>query len=160
MWLIARPERAAPRVVVGAPRAIIFWSFLSVLGRQLFQIHDKSVEIMKKINYLFATALTVLATGAMSQAPAAKGDAAAGRQKAVAVCSGCHGIPGTKTAFPEVYNVPKIGGQNEAYLVAALQAYRSGERYNATMKGLASALTEKEVVNIAAYYAQSGAAGK
>ena len=115
---------------------------------------------MKKITYLFALAVSVSATGALSQAPAAKGDAAAGRQKAVAVCSGCHGIPGTKTAFPEVYNVPKIGGQNEAYLVAALRGYRSGERYNATMKALASALTEQEVVNIAAYYAQSGAAGK
>jgi len=117
---------------------------------------------MKKITFLFASALSVLATGAMSQVPAAgaTGDAAAGRQKAVAVCSGCHGIPGTKTAFPEVYNVPKIGGQNEAYLVAALRAYRTGERYNATMKGLALALTEKEIVNIAAYYARSGAAGK
>ncbi len=123
---------------------------------------------MKKITLLFSSVLSVLASSAMAQAPTAtaaiaaiaKGDAAAGRQKAVAVCSGCHGISGTKTAFPEVYNVPKIGGQNEAYLVAALQGYRSGERYNATMKGLATALTEKEVVNIAAYYAQSGAAGK
>lgn len=120
---------------------------------------------MKKITLLFSSVLSVLASSAMAQAPTAtaaitKGDAAAGRQKAMAVCSGCHGISGTKTAFPEVYNVPKIGGQNEAYLVAALQGYRSGERYNATMKGLASALTEKEVVNIAAYYAQSGAAGK
>ena len=114
---------------------------------------------MKKITLLYASALGVLATGAFAQAPA-KGDPAAGRQKAVAICSGCHGISGTKTAFPEVYNVPKIGGQNEAYLVAALRGYRSGERYNATMKGLASALTEQEVVNIAAYYAQYMPAGK
>ncbi len=114
---------------------------------------------MNKLKITLALALIAGANVAIAQAPA-KGDAAAGRQKAIAICSGCHGIPGTKTAFPEVYNVPKIGGQNEAYLVAALRGYRSGERYNATMKALASGLTEKEVLDIAAYYAQSGAAGK
>ncbi len=114
---------------------------------------------MKKTTFLFASALSVLATSVAAQAPA-KGDAAAGRQKAVAICSGCHGSPGTKTAFPEVYHVPKIGGQNEAYLAAALRSYRAGERYNQTMKGLASALTEKEIIDIAAYYAQPAASGK
>ncbi|MBC7622028.1 MAG: c-type cytochrome [Aeromicrobium sp.] len=117
---------------------------------------------MNKFNTTLILALGVFVSSAFAQAPAApaKGDPAAGRQKAVAVCSGCHGIAGTKTAFPEVYNVPKIGNQNEAYLVAALRGYRSGERYNSTMKALAYALTEKEVVDIAAYYARSGASGK
>ena len=91
---------------------------------------------------------------ALAQAPAAKGDPVAGKIKALAICSGCHGIVGTKTAFPEVYLVPKIGGQNADYLVAALKAYRNGDRYNETMKGLASALKESELVDIAAYYAQ------
>lgn len=91
---------------------------------------------------------------AFAQAPAAKGDPVAGKIKAAAICSGCHGIVGTKTAYPEVYLVPKIGGQNADYLVSALKAYRSGERYNQTMQGLASALKESELVDIAAYYAQ------
>jgi cytochrome c553 len=107
---------------------------------------------------IFLIAVALFSTGVTAQAPAAdaaKGDPAAGRQKAIAICSGCHGIPGTKAAFPEVYHVPKIGGQNEAYLVAALKAYRAGERYNPTMKALATALTEKEVRDIAAYYAQA-----
>ena len=90
----------------------------------------------------------------LAQTPASKGDPVAGKVKALAICSGCHGIPGTKTAFPDVYLVPKIGGQNADYLVAALKAYRSGERYNETMKGLASALKESELADIAAYYAQ------
>ncbi len=113
---------------------------------------------MKIFPLVLALALGFATAGVFAQAPAgAKGDAKAGKQKAVAVCSGCHGIPGTKTAFPEVYHVPFIAGQSEAYLVLALRAYRAGERYNATMKGLASALTEKEVLDIAAYYG-SGAA--
>jgi cytochrome c553 len=92
------------------------------------------------------------AAPAAAAAPAV-GDAKAGRQKALAICSGCHGVNGTKTAFPEVYHVPKLGGQNAAYIVSALKAYRAGERYNPTMKALAAALTEKEIADIAAYYA-------
>jgi cytochrome c553 len=109
---------------------------------------------MKKL--LLALSLSLTAGAVFAQAPA-KGDAAAGKQKAVAICSGCHGVPGTKTAYPEVYDVPKIGGQNEAYLASALKAYRSGDRYNQTMKALASSLTEKELVDIAAYYANTAA---
>lgn len=107
---------------------------------------------MKK--YILAFAISLFPALVLAQAPAPKGDPAAGRGKALAICSGCHGIPGTKTAYPEVYLVPKIGGQNADYLVAALKAYRSGERYNETMKGIASALKEAELANIAAYYAQ------
>ena len=92
---------------------------------------------------------------ASAQAPAAaKGDAAAGKSKAVAICSGCHGVPGVRAAYPSVYNVPRLGGQNAEYIVSALRAYRAGDRYNQTMKGLASALTEKDIVDIAAYYGQ------
>ena len=47
-----------------------------------------------------------------------------------------------------------IRDRNADYLAAALRAYRSGDRYNQTMKGLASALSEKEVADIAAYYGQ------
>lgn len=94
-----------------------------------------------------------LSAAVSAQAPAVKGNAAAGQSKATAICSGCHGMPGTKSAYPEVYLVPKIAGQSEAYLVAALKAYREGNRYNQTMVGLASALSEKDILDIAAYYA-------
>ncbi|HYN11954.1 MAG TPA: hypothetical protein VET51_04815, partial [Burkholderiales bacterium] len=49
-------------------------------------------------------------------------------QDAIRMCIGCHGIPGYKTAFPDVYHVPKIAGQQPAYIVNALKAYKSGER--------------------------------
>ncbi|HEX4858933.1 MAG TPA: c-type cytochrome, partial [Usitatibacteraceae bacterium] len=88
----------------------------------------------------FLSLLLLAPAVALAQAPAA-GDAAAGKSKAVAICSGCHGMPGTKAAYPEVYHVPKIGGQNAAYISAALKAYKSGERYNETMKGLANQLS-------------------
>ena len=49
-------------------------------------------------------------------------------QKKTQMCAGCHGIVGWRTAYPEVYKVPKIGGQHAAYIVKALQEYKSGER--------------------------------
>src|SRR5581483_1171448 len=55
------------------------------------------------------------------------GDPAKGRE-GTRMCSGCHEIDGWHTAFPEVYHVPRLAGQNEAYLVAALKEYRSGDR--------------------------------
>ena len=54
------------------------------------------------------------------------------------MCIGCHGIPGYKTAYPSVYHVPKIAGQHPAYLVAALKAYKSGERQHPSMRGIAA----------------------
>ena len=109
---------------------------------------------MKKIALSLILGTFSLAAFAQALAASAKGDAAAGKGKAVAVCSGCHGVPGIRTAYPEVYNVPRLGGQNADYLASALRSYRAGDRYNQTMKGLATALTEKEIVDIAAYYGQ------
>lgn len=109
---------------------------------------------MKKFSIIFLLTGAFFSATAFAQTPpATKGNAAAGQSKATAICSGCHGMPGTKSAYPEVYLVPKIAGQSEAYLVAALKAYREGNRYHQTMVGLASALSEKEIADIAAYYA-------
>jgi len=69
------------------------------------------------------------------------------------MCAGCHGIAGYRAAFPEVYSVPKLGGQHAAYIVKALQAYKSGERRNATMKAIAADLSDKDMADLAAYYA-------
>jgi cytochrome c553 len=69
-----------------------------------------------------------------------------------AQCIGCHGIPGYKTAYPSVYHVPKIAGQNPGYIVAALKAYKSGERSHPSMRGIAASLTEDQMQKLADYY--------
>lgn len=81
------------------------------------------------------------------------GSVAAGKNKN-AMCQGCHGQPGWRTAFPEVYTVPKLGGQNPNYIVSALKAYKSGERAHSTMQAIAAGLTEQDIVDLAAYYAE------
>jgi cytochrome c553 len=85
----------------------------------------------------------------------AEGDPAAGMNK-TAMCAGCHGIPGFRAAYPETYSVPKLGGQNPGYIVAALKAYKAGERNHPTMKAIASSLTEQDMADLAAYYADAG----
>ena len=82
------------------------------------------------------------------------GDAKAAHDQKIAMCIGCHGIPGYKTAFPDVYHVPKIAGQQPAYLVNALKAYRSGERSHPSMRGIAASLSEQDMADLAAYYGE------
>lgn len=81
----------------------------------------------------------------------AEGDAAAGKNK-TAMCAGCHGIAGFKTAYPETYHVPKLGGQNAGYIVSALKAYKAGDRQHPTMKAIAATLTDQDMADLAAYY--------
>lgn len=100
----------------------------------------------------FSLCTTVLLTLAV---PAyAAGDPKAGHLKN-SMCAGCHGIPGWRTAYPEVYSVPKLGGQHADYIVAALKAYQKGERSHPSMKGIAGSLSDQDIEDLAAYYSSS-----
>lgn len=100
-------------------------------------------------------ALAAAAIGTAAAAQEVKGDAQAGSQK-IAMCIGCHGIIGYQASFPEVYKVPMISGQSAGYLSAALHAYKKGERRHPTMRGVAETLTEQDIADVSAYYAQHG----
>lgn len=80
-----------------------------------------------------------------------KGDAKAAEGK-IAMCIGCHGIPGYRASYPEVYSVPMIHGQSAKYIENALAAYRSGDRNHPTMKAIAGSLTDQDIADLAAYY--------
>jgi cytochrome c553 len=102
--------------------------------------------------------LALMSASALAQQPAIKGDPAEAHKK-IAMCEGCHGIPGYKTAYPVVYHVPKLGGQTDSYLRNALNAYKSGDRSHPSMRGIAVSLTDKDIADLAAYYSseQKGA---
>ena len=96
-------------------------------------------------------------TAANTQAPAGTAQGGAMEWKAplqnkIAQCQGCHGIEGWRTAFPEVYHVPKLGGQKPEYIIAALKEYKSGERAFATMRAIASQLSDEDMEGIAKHY--------
>ncbi len=97
--------------------------------------------------------LALVGIAQVSVAADVKGDAKAAENK-VAMCVGCHGIPGYKASFPEVYRVPMIGGQSEKYIVSSLNAYKKGERNHPTMRGIAAGLSDQDIADLAAYYAQ------
>ncbi|MFC4299897.1 MAG: cytochrome c [Castellaniella sp.] len=98
------------------------------------------------------TASCLLAGPALAaDPPAVQGDVQAGAQK-VSMCIGCHGIPGYKAAYPELYHVPMIAGQNAPYIVAALKEYASGARSFPTMDAIARSLSEQDMADVAAYY--------
>lgn len=76
-------------------------------------------------------------------------DAARGK---VSMCIGCHGLPGYRSSFPEVYTVPMIAGQNAKYIEMALNEYKTGSRSHLTMVGIAKSLSEQDIADVAAYY--------
>jgi len=79
----------------------------------------------------------------------AQGDAAAGANK-IPVCVACHGQDGNMIVLP---NVPKIGGQNEKYLLKQMQDIKSGVRTAPLMTGMLTALNDQDLADVAAYYA-------
>jgi cytochrome c553 len=101
----------------------------------------------------------VAASAASAQQPAAGGDPKAA-EPYISMCIGCHSIPGYQSSFPRVYRVPKISGQSAPYIEAALHAYAKGERSHPTMDGIAKTLTDKQIADIAAYFAERGAPSK
>jgi len=76
-------------------------------------------------------------------------DLVAGQEKVKQVCSACHGQDGNSQS-PDY---PKLGGQYPDYLAKALRDYKSGARKNPIMAGFAATLTDKDIDNVAAYFA-------
>jgi cytochrome c553 len=103
---------------------------------------------------LITTTLCVSVLTALTLPVQAAGDPRAGQSK-TSMCAGCHGIPGWRTAYPGVYSVPKLGGQHAEYIVAALKAYKSGDRSHPSMKGIVGSLSDQDMEDLAAYYASS-----
>ncbi|MFP4615781.1 MAG: c-type cytochrome [Thiohalorhabdus sp.] len=83
-----------------------------------------------------------------------QGDPVAGEDKAYQ-CMGCHGEAEYTNAYP-TYNVPKVGGQQAQYIVSALEAYQNGDREHPTMQSQARSLSEEDIQDIAAFFAQGG----
>ena len=99
----------------------------------------------------YLTLLTLGASVAEAQTPAVAGDAKRGQVLAY-TCNGCHAIPNYKNVYP-TYSVPKLRGQRPEYLVAALKAYKSGERSHGTMHSQAASMNEQDMADIAVYLA-------
>jgi cytochrome c553 len=80
-------------------------------------------------------------------APAHPGHAAAGKNK-TATCAVCHGADGVSAKLPG----PTLAGQNQAYLLESLTAYKTGKRTNALMAPMAAVVSDGDIGDIAAYF--------
>ena len=80
--------------------------------------------------------------------PATPGDAKAGQAKAGA-CAACHGLDGNSSDK----QYPKLAGQHERFIWRQLKLFKSGERENPIMQGMAAALSEQDMRDIGAYFA-------
>ncbi|MGH8280599.1 MAG: c-type cytochrome [Gammaproteobacteria bacterium] len=98
----------------------------------------------------------VLACAALTVTAAvhAAGDIAKGKVESQ-TCLGCHGITDYTNVYP-TYRVPKLAGQNAAYIVHALEEYKSGARSHLTMHAQASSLSQQQMEDIAAYFQSLG----
>lgn len=108
---------------------------------------------MKSPLALILTALlSAPLVAAESKAPAMP-DLAKGQAVSMQVCAACHTADGTR-GIPAN---PIIAGQHPEYLAKQLSEFKSGKRNNPVMKGFASALSEADMRNVAAFYASKQA---
>lgn len=83
-----------------------------------------------------------------SGAALADGDPAIGKTKA-ATCVPCHGEDGLGIAP----NYPVLAGQYADYMAHVLRQYRSGERKNPIMLGIATPLSDADIDDLSAWFA-------
>jgi len=81
-----------------------------------------------------------------------KGNITAGKQKS-ATCATCHGEDGNGNKDNPNPTFPRLAGQHEDYLRKALEDYKSGDRKNAIMSGMAAPLSAQDQADLAAYFA-------
>jgi cytochrome c553 len=105
---------------------------------------------MKK---MLAMAATCVLVGSATVALAA-GDATAGKQKS-ASCAACHNADGNSTNG----EWPKLAGQGAKYAAKQLREFKSGERANAIMSGMAAPLSDQDMEDLAAYFASQTITG-
>jgi cytochrome c553 len=97
----------------------------------------------RRIHCIAAVSLVALIS------PASAADVEAGRQRAEA-CQACHGANG----ISQMEGTPSLAGQPDQFIQWQLVFFRIGRRKSEIMQPLAEALTDPDIRNLAAYFAQ------
>jgi len=113
-----------------------------ILGSSIMHFRASSMVLL-------ASAVFACTTWA-EQPGTAAGDANKGQPIAASVCAACHGTDGNS---PIPAN-PNLAGQHASYLYKQLADYKSGQRKNPIMSGMVATLSEADMRNVAAYFAQ------
>jgi cytochrome c553 len=110
---------------------------------------------VKSLLALLAAAAMATPLAASESKPAAKADLAKGQAIATQVCAACHTADGSRGSPAN----PILQGQHPEYLAKQLAEFKAGKRDNAVMKGFATALSDEDMKNVAAFYASKQAKG-
>ena len=102
---------------------------------------------MRAVRFGILSVTLSLAALAFVRAQAA--DNAAIQEKA-AVCSGCHGENG----ISQTENIPSLAGQPDQFIQWQLVFFRAGSRKNDQMQPIAEEITNEDIRNFGAYFAQ------
>ena len=99
---------------------------------------------------IIAAAAGIFALGTNTYAAVNTGTSAnaADGQKKAATCAACHGADGNSVSS----QFPKLAGQNADYIVRELQRFKSGERKNPIMSGMAAGLNDQDMQDLAAWF--------
>ncbi|HML13026.1 MAG TPA: c-type cytochrome [Xanthobacteraceae bacterium] len=116
------------------------------IGAMTNAVKFLSDDALVKVSAYYAS-LDPAQPAAAAASPAA--DPVQAGKAAAAGCGGCHGETGV-SATP---TMPSLAGLSPQYLVAAMQAYRGGQRANDTMKALIAPVSDADMNNIALFYA-------
>lgn len=100
---------------------------------------------MKLLRLGFITVILIV-----SQNKAMAANIYAGKNTVQMVCSQCHGLKKPAEGAP----FPILAGRDRAYLEMAIKQYRDKIRKSELMNNIAGSLTDKAIVDIAAYYAR------
>ena len=106
-------------------------------------------SVASAVASLLLAACAASAIAAEAAKPAVKPDLAKGQATSTNVCAACHTNDGSRGSPAN----PILQGQHPEYLVKQLTEFKSGKRQNAVMSGMAAALTEDDMKNVAAFYA-------
>ncbi len=98
---------------------------------------------MNAFRIALATLAMALTIPAHADADPAKGQAIAGQ-----VCAACH-MPDGNSMIP---GNPKLAGQHAEYISKQLASFKSGERKNAIMMGMAAGLSPEDMANVGAWF--------
>ena len=108
----------------------------------------------KALRYTLLAPITVFllctSTTLYAEDPGAKIARRGASHPGAVACATCHGADGGGN---DEAGFPRLAGLNATYLERQLHAYKKGSNKNPVMSGMASALTDQEITEVAAYYA-------
>ena len=122
----------------------------AVIDRHVHEMFQVVRDALVKVAAYYAS-LDLARAGAANdaQAVASEPDPAQTGKAAAASCVGCHGEAG----ISKTPGMPNLVGLDPKYLVAAMAAYKNGQRKNEVMKSMLGPIRDADLNDIALYYA-------